>query len=110
MFHLFSKSFTFYSVPSVARPRSGSGDADQGLQFDALDRRQLVPHEPLSRNFFFCFSAALEHALERALERVLEHTEPIFVLFCSQYSEELMDLADQQGFMVIDEVPAVGLE
>ena len=53
MFHLFSKSFTFYSVPSVARPRSGSGDADQGLQFDALDRRQLVPHEPLSRNFFF---------------------------------------------------------
>ena len=106
MFHLFSKSFTFYSVPSVARPRSGSGDADQGLQFDALDRRQLVPHEPLSRNFFFCFSAALEHALERALE----HTEPIFVLFCSQYSEELMDLADQQGFMVIDEVPAVGLE
>ena len=26
------------------------------------------------------------------------------------YSEELMDLADQQGFMVINEVPAVGLE
>lgn len=26
------------------------------------------------------------------------------------YSEELMDLADQQGFLVIDEVPAVGLE
>ncbi|EFX75346.1 hypothetical protein DAPPUDRAFT_108006 [Daphnia pulex] len=26
------------------------------------------------------------------------------------YSEELMDLADQQGFLVIDEVPAVGLD
>ena len=26
------------------------------------------------------------------------------------YSEELMDVADQQGFLVIDEVPAVGLE
>lgn len=25
-------------------------------------------------------------------------------------SEELMDLADEQGFLVIDEVPAVGLE
>lgn len=26
------------------------------------------------------------------------------------YSEELMDVADQQGFLVIDEVPAVGLD
>jgi len=30
-----------------------------------------------------------------------------FYLF---HSEELMDLADEQGFLVIDEVPAVGLE